>query len=34
MAEAESSLGGTSMAAVSLSTYYLRFMHDAAGSAQ
>lgn len=34
MAEAESSQDWTSRAAISLSTYYLRFMHDAAGSAQ
>lgn len=34
MTEAESSQDWRAVAVVSLSTYYLRFMHDAAGSAQ
>lgn len=34
MTKTKSSWDWTPMAAVSLSAYYLRFMHDAAGSAQ
>lgn len=34
MTEAESSQDWRAVTVVSLSTYYLRFMHDAAGSAQ